>query len=72
VNNPNQTHSLNGFPAAVIRFVRALERNREKIANDHGLSASDLRTMFWVAEHHSVMPKELATHLQMTTGGASP
>jgi len=69
MNNPHETHSLHGFPAAAIRFVRALERNREKIATDHGLSASDLRALFWIAEHASVTPKALAEHMEMTTGG---
>lgn len=64
-----ETHALDGFPAAAIRFVRALERNREKIAIDHGLSASDLRAMFWIAEQGTVTPKALATHMEMTTGG---
>lgn len=63
------THSLEGFPAAAIRFVRALERNREKIATDHGLSASELRALFWIGEQGSVRPKELALHMEMTTGG---
>lgn len=63
------THSLEGFPAAAIRFVRALERNRERIATDHGLSASELRALFWIAEQGSVQPKDLAAHMEMTTGG---
>ena len=63
------THYLEGFPAAAIRFVRALERNREKIATDHGLSASELRALFWIAEQGTVRPKELAAHMEMTTGG---
>ncbi len=64
-----RTHSLSGFPAAAIRFVRALERNREKIAVDHGLSASELRALFWIAEQGTARPKELAQHMEMTTGG---
>lgn len=64
-----ETHALDGFPAAAIRFVRALERNREKIATDHGLSPSDLRALFWIAEHGSVTPKAVAEHMEMTTGG---
>ncbi len=69
MNAPPETHSLDGFPAAAIRFVRALERNREKIGTDHGLSPSDLRALFWVAEQGSVTPKALALHMEMTTGG---
>lgn len=64
-----RTHSLTGFPAAAIHFVRALERNREKIAIDHGLSASELRALFWIGEKGSARPKDLAQHMEMTTGG---
>ncbi|CAN5238061.1 hypothetical protein BH11ACT3_BH11ACT3_05650 [soil metagenome] len=66
-----ETYTLNGFPAAAIRFVNALERNREKIATDHGLSASELRALFWIGEQGSARPKELASHLEMTTGGVT-
>ena len=66
-----QTHALRGFLAAAIKFVRALERNREKIATDRGLSASELRALFWIAEQGSARPKDLAEHMEMTTGGAS-
>jgi DNA-binding MarR family transcriptional regulator len=66
---PRVTHALEGFPAAAIRFVRALERNREQIAKDHDLSPSELRALFWVAEKGSVTPKDVATHMEMTTGG---
>lgn len=61
-------HVLDGFPAVAVRFVLALERNRELIASDHGLSASELRAMFYVGEFLSVTPKRLADHLEMTTG----
>ncbi|MEO5535747.1 MAG: MarR family transcriptional regulator [Pseudolysinimonas sp.] len=63
-----EPHVLDGFPAVAIRFVVALERNRVLIAQDHGLSASELRTMFYIAEHLRVTPKDLADHLGMTTG----
>lgn len=63
------THALDGFPAAAIRFVRALERNREQIGKDHDLSPSELRALFLIAEKGSVTPKDVATHMQMTTGG---
>jgi DNA-binding MarR family transcriptional regulator len=66
-----QTHALRGFPAAAIKFVRALERNREKIATDRGLSASELRALFWIAEQGSARPKDLAAHMEMTTGGVT-
>ena len=66
---PERTHSLDGFPAAAVKFVVALQRNRENIAIQHGLSASELRALFWIAERGSVRPKELAAHMEMTTGG---
>jgi len=62
------SYALESFPAAAIRFVRALERNRELIASDYGVSASELSALFHVAEVTSTTPKELAHHLQMTTG----
>ena len=61
-------YALEGFPAAAIRFVRALERNRELIARDHGVSASELSALFHIAEVASTTPKELAHHLEMSTG----
>lgn len=66
-----RTHSLDEFPVAAIRFVRALERNREAIAIRHGLSPSELRALFWIGEKGSVRPKELAAHMEMTTGGVT-
>lgn len=68
METPRTTHSLAGFPHAAVRFVRALERNREKIAMDYGLSPSELRALFWIAEQASVTPKQLAEHMELTTG----
>lgn len=51
-----------------MRFVRALERNRELIALDHGVSASELAALFHIGEVAKTTPKELAGHLRMTTG----
>jgi DNA-binding MarR family transcriptional regulator len=61
-------HTLEGFPAAAISFVRALEHNRERIAKEAGLSASELAALFRVAAVVSTTPKELAVYLGMTTG----
>ncbi|MDJ0321804.1 MarR family transcriptional regulator [Pseudarthrobacter sp. PS3-L1] len=66
--NERKKHVLAGFPQAATRFVRALERNREKIATDRGLSPSELRAIFWIAEHASVTPKQLAEHMELSTG----
>jgi len=71
MNEPIETHALEGFPATAIGFVRALERNRELIADDHGVSPTDLRALFWIAKHGSVTPKAVAQHMEMTTGGVT-
>ncbi|MCB5272869.1 Multiple antibiotic resistance protein MarR [Arthrobacter sp. SO5] len=68
METPRTKHALAGFPYAATRFVRALERNREKIATDRGLSPSELRALFWIAENASVTPKQLAEHMELTTG----
>lgn len=62
------SHTLDGFPAAAIAFVRALEHNRERIAKEAGLSASELSALFRVGAVVSITPKELAVYLGMTTG----
>ena len=66
--NGNTVYALEGFPAAAVRFVRALERNRELIALDHGVTASELAALFHIGEVAKTTPKELAHHLRMTTG----
>lgn len=71
MNDQPVTHELTGFPAAAVRFVRALERNREAIAIDRGLSPSEMRALFWIAERGTVRPKDLAEHMEMTTGGVT-
>ncbi len=67
-DSAHTSYALDNFPAAAIRFVRALERNRELIASDYGVSASELSALFHIAEVTSTTPKALAHHLQMTTG----
>ncbi|MFE1644068.1 MarR family winged helix-turn-helix transcriptional regulator [Microbacterium sp. P01] len=66
-----RSHHLDAFPAAAIRFSRALDRNREQIAADEGLSASELRTLFYIAEHVRVTPKQLADHMHVTTAAVT-
>lgn len=61
------SHTLNGFPAAAVEFVNLMQRNRERIAKDARLSASELRALFRVAAVVSITPKELAAYLDMTT-----
>jgi DNA-binding MarR family transcriptional regulator len=68
MSSATEKHALEGFPVTAIRFVRALERNRENIAISNGLTPSDLRALFWIAEHASMTPKAVAEHMEMTTG----
>ncbi|MBG6108635.1 MarR family winged helix-turn-helix transcriptional regulator [Frigoribacterium sp. CG_9.8] len=63
----SQSHTLAGFPAAAVEFVNAMQYNRERIGQDAGLSASELRALFRVAAEVSVTPKQLAGYLDMTT-----
>ncbi len=65
--DPGPAHTLDGFPAAAVEFVNAMQHNRERIAKDAGLSASELRALFRVAAEVSVTPKQLADYLDMTT-----
>lgn len=64
-------YALEGFPAAAVRFVRALERNRDLIARDHGVSPSELSALFHIGEVHSSTPKDLARRLEVTTGAVT-
>lgn len=62
-----RSHRLQAFPAAAVRFSRALDRNRERIAEDEGLSAGELRALFYIGERVRVTPKQLAGHMRVTT-----
>ncbi|PXA72077.1 MarR family winged helix-turn-helix transcriptional regulator [Cryobacterium arcticum] len=64
-------HTLTGFPAAATAFVSALDANRQRIAEDAGVSATELRALFRVARSVSIMPKELADYLGLTTGAVT-
>lgn len=66
-----RTHRLDRIPAAAVRFARVLDRNRERIAEEEGLSASELRALFYIGEHLRVTPKQLATHMHVTTGAVT-
>ena len=61
-------HTLTGFAAAAAAFVSAVDGNRQRIAQDAGLTRTELRALFRVAQLVSVTPKELAEYLSMTTG----
>ncbi|MET4705640.1 MarR family transcriptional regulator [Frigoribacterium sp. UYMn621] len=66
-----QSHTLDGFPAAAVEFVNVMQRNRERIGQDAGLSPSELRALFRVAAEVSVTPKQLAGYLDMTTAAVT-
>ena len=69
MNDPERpSHSLTGFPAAASAFVSALDGNRHRIARDAGVTGTELRALFHVAQMVSTTPKELAAYLGMTTG----
>jgi DNA-binding MarR family transcriptional regulator len=61
------SHSLDGFPAAAVAFVSAMQRRRALLETQTGLSATELRALFRVAAAVRATPKELARHLDMTT-----
>jgi DNA-binding MarR family transcriptional regulator len=65
------SHTLTGFPDAATAFVSALEENRRRIAERAGLSATELRALFHVAQVVSITPKDLAVYLGMTTGAVT-
>ncbi len=61
-------HLLTGLPDAVIHLLRALEEDRRRLASEHGLSTSELRSLFRVAESGSLTPRQLAADLSVTNG----
>lgn len=61
-------HLLTGLPDAAIHLLRALEEDRRRIAADYGLSTSELRSLFRIAEAGSLTPRQLATDLSLTNG----
>jgi DNA-binding MarR family transcriptional regulator len=64
-------HTLDGFPAAALVFLRSLDSNRHRIAREAGVTASELRALSRVAEAASITPKELAESMEMTTGAVT-
>ncbi|MBG6108223.1 MarR family transcriptional regulator [Frigoribacterium sp. CG_9.8] len=64
-------HTLNGFPAATLILMRALDSNRHRIAIQAGITGSELRAMARVAEAGSLTPKQLAESMEMTTGAVT-
>lgn len=65
------THSLSGLPGATAEFLRALDSVRKSLADEGGLSGTELRAMAQIAEADGVTPKQLAVALEVTTGAIS-
>lgn len=63
-----KSHHLTGFAESASAFVNALDGNRARIAQDAGVTGTELRALFRVGKMVSITPKDLAAHLSMTTG----
>lgn len=63
-----QRHVLDGFPDSALRFFRAIEAERARVATRHGLSEFDLRALFRISAAGSMTPKQLAVDLAVTKG----
>ena len=64
-------HALTGFPDAAIHLLRALEEERQRLAEEHSLTTTDLRGLFRIAESGDLTPKELAGDLALTGGAVT-
>lgn len=65
------SHDLVGFGAAATAFVSALDANRQRIADDAGLSRTQLRALFRISQAAEITPKELGRYLGVTTGAVT-
>lgn len=63
-----EKHVLTGFPDTALRFYRAMERNRRRVAQAHGLSEMELRALFRIGAAGAITPKQLALDLAVTNG----
>ena len=61
------THTLDGLPAAVQKFVRSIDSVRKRLAADAHLSHTELRAMSRIAEQSDINPKSLADFLELST-----
>lgn len=66
--NDIERHVLDGFPDSALRFFRAIEAERARVALRHGLSEFDLRALFRISAAGSMTPKQLAVDLAVTKG----
>ncbi|WP_129339132.1 MarR family winged helix-turn-helix transcriptional regulator [Cellulomonas endophytica] len=68
---PRPAVALGGFPEAAVHLVRALEARRRHLAAAAGLSETDLRALFRVAEAGGLAPTGLAAELGLTNGAVT-
>ena len=61
----------NALSASALTFLRAMDRNRNRVAAECGLTGSELRAVARVAEAGSITPKLLALSMEMTTGAVT-
>lgn len=62
------THSLTGLAGITSDLIRAMDSIRKSIAEDAGLSGSELRAMGQIAESDGITPKQLADAIELSTG----
>ena len=67
----NSRHALDALSASALAFLRAMDRNRNRVATESGLTGSELRAIARVAEAGSITPKLLAESMEMTTGAVT-
>lgn len=67
----NSGRTLDGLSASALVFLRAMDRNRNRVATETGLTGSELRAVARVAEAGSITPKLLAVSMEMTTGAVT-
>lgn len=66
-----ERHTLDGFPDSALRFFRAIEGERARVAARLGLSEFDLRAVFRISAVGSMTPKQLAAELSVTKGAVT-
>ena len=67
----NSGRSLDTLSASAVAFLRAMDRHRNRVAAESGLTGSELRALSRVAEAGSITPKLLAESMEMTTGAVT-
>ncbi len=63
-----ERHVLQGFPDVALRFFRAVEKSRRRVAVEHGLSEIEFRALVRIAAEGTMTPKQLAADLALTKG----